>query len=117
MTLLLYLAAVAVLVFGALRYVRADEDAEPAPRALPIVPLGWALSLFLAITYLACIVFDLAVPGSAMRDAWSGLLPGFVWLTPTGFALGLLGSLLYGWYIALLFGGLYNAIVRRTRTS
>jgi hypothetical protein len=48
-----------------------------------------------------------------MYETWSGLLPGFVWLTPVGFIIGLVESFLYGWYAALIFGGLYNAIAAR----
>lgn len=40
-----------------------------------------------------------------------------VWLTPTGFTIGLIESLLYGWYAALLFGGLYNALAARGRPA
>jgi len=80
---------------------------------LPLVPLGWALSLFLAITYVICISFDLVLPQYAMYQTWSGLLHGFVWLTPAGFLIGLVESFLYGWYAALLFGGLFNAFANR----
>lgn len=84
---------------------------------LPVVTLGWALSLFLGITYLVCIVFDLIFPSYAMYETWAGLLPGFVWLTPSGFAIGFAESLLYGWYVALLLGGLYNALAARGRPA
>lgn len=84
---------------------------------LPIIALGWALSLFLAFTYLVYVAFDLLFPGYAMYPTWAGLLPGFVWLTPTGFTIGLIESLLYGWYAALLFGGLYNALAARGRPA
>ena len=77
---------------------------------LPVMPMGWALSLFLALTYLVCVAFDLIFPSYAMYQSWSGLLPGFVWLTPLGFTIGLVESFLYGWYFALIFGGLFNAI-------
>lgn len=84
---------------------------------MPVIALGWTMSLFLAITYLVCVSFDLLFPGYAMYQTWAGLLPGFVWLTPLGFVLGLVGSFLYGWYAALLFGGLYNAIISRRRPA
>jgi len=88
-------------------------NTETGRAHLPIMPLGWALSLFLALTYLVCIAFDLIFPAYAMYETWSGLLPGFVWLTPVGFIIGLVESFLYGWYAALIFGGLYNAIAAR----
>lgn len=112
---LIYFAAVAVILFLALR-LSCGNCVTGRPQAgreggLPVFALGWALSLFLVITYLVCVAFDLLFPEYAMYKAWSGLLPGFVWLTPTGFAIGLIESFLYGWYGALIFGGLYNAFV------
>ena len=118
---LIYFAAVALLLFLALRLSCGScvtGRAQAGHRAgLPIVALGWALSLFLAITYLVCVAFDLLFPEYAMYATWSGLLPGFVWLTPTGFAIGLVESFLYGWYAALVFGGLYNALTARGRAA
>ncbi|WP_238367915.1 DUF5676 family membrane protein [Mesobacterium pallidum] len=114
---IIYLTAVAAILFLALRMAcRAcvmGADTATGRARLPLVPLGWALSLFLAVTYLVCIAFDLIFPGYAMYQTWSGLLPGFVWLTPLGFVVGLVESFLYGWYAALIFGGLYNAIANR----
>jgi len=114
---IIYFTAVAAILFLALRMscgecVMGRDNGAGHPR-LPIVPLGWALSLFLVLTYLVCVVFDLIFPGYAMYESWSGLLPGFVWLTPVGFAIGLAESFLYGWYAALLFGGLFNALMAR----
>ena len=37
-----------------------------------------------------------------MHEAWAPLLPGFEWLTWTGFFAGAVGSFLYGWYISVL---------------
>ena len=114
---ILYFAAVAALLFLALRLTCGDcvmgKPGATGGARLPIVPLGWALSLFLALTYLVCIGFDLIFPGYAMYQSWAGLLPGFVWLTPAGFTIGLVESFLYGWYAALLFGGIFNAIANR----
>ena len=52
-----------------------------------------------------------------MYETWAGLLPGFVWLTPAGFVIGLIETFLYGWYVALIFGGLFNAIANRGRVA
>ena len=114
---ILYFTAVAAILFLALRMtcgacVMGTNDGT-GRAYLPVVPLGWALSLFLMLTYLVCIAFDLIFPAYAMYETWSGLLPGFVWLTPVGFIIGLVESFLYGWYAALIFGGLYNAIAAR----
>lgn len=118
---ILYFAATAAILFGVLRLacgncVMGRGNADDGPR-LPIFVFGWALSLFLALTYLVCVIFDLIFPGYAMYDVWSGLLPGFVWLTPGAFVIGLIESFLYGWFAALLFGALFNAFANREGTA
>lgn len=118
---IIYFAGIAVILFFALRFSCGNRvmgrSGTGSGVSLPILDLGWALSLFLSLTYGVCIVFDLLFPSYAMYETWAGLLPGFVWLTPAGFAIGLAESFLYGWYVALVFGGLYNAFAARGRLA
>jgi len=115
---LLYFAVILLAFFLVLRLTCGDcvmgNRTGSGPARLPIIPMGWALSLFLVLTYLACVAFDLLLPGYAMYETWAGLLPGFVWLTPAGFFIGLVEVFLYGWYVALIFGGLFNVLSNRT---
>ena len=114
---IIYFTAIAAILFLALRMtcgacvMGANTGAGCA--GLPLIPLGWALSLFLAVTFVVCVAFDMIFPDYAMYETWAGLLPGFVWLTPVSFIIGLVESFLYGWYAALIFGGLFNAIANR----
>ena len=78
-----------------------------------IVVVGHATSLFLLLSYILCIGFGLILPNFQMHEAWAPLLPGFEWLTPSGFFLGLLGSYVYGWFIAVLWVPLYEFFDRR----
>lgn len=78
-----------------------------APR-LPVAALGLSLGLLITITYVLCVGYDLIFPGQAMNGTWLRLLPGFTWLTRGSFALGLIESFAYGWYVALVFGPLFN---------
>ena len=73
-----------------------------------IVVIGHATSLFLLLSYILCIGFGLIFPSYQMRETWAPLLPGFEWLTPSGFIFGLLGSYAYGWFIAVLWVPLYQ---------
>lgn len=75
--------------------------------------IGPALALFLAFTYILCVIFDLLVPGMAMYKSWMTLLPGFTWLSWGSFFLGLVESLAYGFYVALVFCPLFNLFSRR----
>ncbi|PAU80338.1 hypothetical protein CK501_07755 [Halovibrio salipaludis] len=80
-----------------------------ATTGLRIGPLGNSLSLLLAISYLLCVGFGLIAPESMrMYEAWAPLLPGFEWLSLSGFIIGLVEAYLYGWYLALLFVPLYR---------
>ncbi len=83
-------------------------------RQLSIKTVGNTASLFLLITYLVCMAFDLLFPQHAMYEAWQELLPGFEWLTWKGFFIGLIESYLYGWYIAIVWVLLYNFFAKQS---
>lgn len=92
--------------------------AEASPtgisRTVPVLALGVALSLFLAISYLLCIALYFLSPGMVEGHAMLALfLPGFKLLTPTSFVLGLVESFGYGWFIALVYAPIYNFLVVR----
>ena len=61
-----------------------------------------------------CIAGYLLVPGFPVQHAaLSIFLPGFELLSWRSFCLGMVESFIWGWYIALVFGALYNFITRR----
>ena len=81
-------------------------------------PLGHAVSLFLVISYLLCVAFGLIAPEHLhMHEAWAPWLPGFEWLTWTGFLIGLVETYAYGWFIAVLFVPLYRYFARRSQVE
>ena len=88
--------------------------ATQAASRIPVVALGMSLGLFLVITFLLCVLFDLVFPDLAMYPVWKPLLPGFTWLTWPSLFLGLVETFAYGWYVALVFVPLYNFFVSRT---
>ena len=91
-----------------------DMPAERRVAVIPIVALGLSLGLFFIISYLACIVLYLILPGAFLNHAVLTLfLPGFELLDWKSFFLGLIESFGYGWYIALIFGPLYNFFALR----
>lgn len=79
---------------------------------LPVVALSVSLGLFFAITFTLCVVFDLAMPSMAMREAWMPLLPGFTWLSLPSYLLGLAESFAYGLYTGIVFGLIFNLCAR-----
>ena len=84
------------------------------PHSIPVLALGIALSLFLVISYMLCVVAYLILPGLQIEhSALSIFLPGFVLLSWPSFLLGLCESFGWGWYFALVFGPLYNFFAAR----
>ena len=82
--------------------------------AIPIVALGLSLGLFFVISFVICIVGYLLLPGLPVQHAALSLfLPGFELLSWRSYFLGLVESFVWGWYIALVFGPLYNFFHRR----
>ena len=82
-------------------------EARSIPR-IPVLALGMCLGVFLVVTYVLCVLFDLWFPTQAMHPVWAPLLPGFTWLTWPSFFLGLVEAFAYGWCVALVFGPVYN---------
>ena len=89
--------------------------AAQVPSQIPIIRLGWTLSTFLAISFVLCVVFGFIVPD--LRNLMPpSFFPGFSWERPLTTTLpGLAWSFASGWYVALLFGVLYNAFGRVVR--
>jgi len=76
---------------------------------MKVAPLGAALASFFAITYTICVLWGLATPVSMhMHQVWAPMMPGFKWISGTSYFVGLGWSILYGFYVALVFAPLYN---------
>lgn len=84
---------------------------------LSLTAIGHATSLFIAISYTLCVLFDLLFPEYQMYQAWQNLLPGFEWLTWKSFFIGLIEAYVYGWFFALVWTPLYNVFSSRDSTS
>ena len=91
-------------------------DRSSPEKRISVVGLGIALSLFFAITFVLCIAGYVLFPTLPItHSALAIFLPGFRLLTLGSAILGLLESVVWGWYIALVFAPLYNrfAVARR----
>ncbi len=76
--------------------------------------LTWSLGLFAALSFVVCVLYGLIAPESLhMHSALETILPGFRWLTISGFGVGLVESFLYGVYGGLVFGWIYNGLWKR----
>jgi len=76
-----------------------------------------ALGAWSALTYLLCVLWGVVAPDRIHTQAAETLLetvlPGFRWLSPVGFLIGLVESFLYGAYAGLLLVPLHNLFHRR----
>lgn len=82
---------------------------------LAIVPVGLSLGLFLAITYVLCVLFGLLISERGIHQLLAQLVPGFTWITWPSFFLGLVWSFILGWYVAVVFVPLFNFFSARTQ--
>ena len=84
-------------------------------RRLRLVPVGMSVGLLFAISYVLCIALGLIWWDAGLHQPWLQFLPGFTWLSPGTFLLGLAESFAYGWYVALVFVPLFNFFNARFR--
>ena len=81
---------------------------------IPVYALGMATSLFFAISYVLCVLAYLLYPDMISGHAILPLLlPSFKFLSWGSFFLGLIESFVLGWFVAIVFGPLYNYFVAR----
>mgnify|MGYP001827872142 CR=1 FL=1 len=80
---------------------------------IPILEFGYALSAFFVISYVLCVASGLVFPDWELHQPWLQFFPGFEWLTVQGFVIGLVESVVYAWYVAALFGWLFNTVMAR----
>ena len=91
-----------------------SSPTHAAPHLIPVFSFGLSLSLFLAISYIFCVVGYVLFPGLPISHSSLAIfLPGFELLSWRAFFLGLVESLGWGWYVALIFGLLFNFFVSR----
>ena len=97
---------------------RQSADARHAStrvHSLPVLTLGLSLSLFFGFSFALCVLGYLLFPGLPVSHGalWI-VLPEFTRLSWPSFLFGFAESLAFGWYIALIFGPLYNFFLGRT---
>ncbi len=85
-----------------------------AAHLIPVFALGMGLSVSVSITYVLCVLGYLFFPSLPIQhSALAIFLPGFTLLSWPGFFLGLVESFGWGWYVALVFGPIYNFFAAR----
>lgn len=62
--------------------------------------VGVSVGLFLSISFVLCVIYDLIFPGQTMYLAWIRLLPGFKWIT--------WGTFFWGWLKVFFMGFIFH---------
>lgn len=76
---------------------------------LNIKVVTWSLALWAMAMFVSCVVYGLLTPSSLHMTAFlEQLLPGFHWLSWSGFFVGLIKSFLYGAFAGLVYVPIYN---------
>jgi hypothetical protein len=85
------------------------------PLNLRVIAL--TLSLFGAITFSLCLLWDVAFPSLSMLAIWKVLLPGFQRITWGSYILGMMEIILYAIFTTLIFVPSYNWLTRHMGES
>lgn len=88
------------------------SDSSVRTSGVAIMPLGLSLSIFLALTFLLCTIGGLT-PGLREIHFLSALYPWIDWSRPQLVLLGVALAFAAGWYVALVWGFLYNLFAGR----
>lgn len=81
---------------------------------LNVKVVTWALAIFVAFTFLFCVVFAMLTPSTLyMHALLLQVFPGFEWFSWRGFLVGLIESFLYGAYAGLVYVPIYNFLHRK----
>ena len=76
------------------------------------------LAVFGAVNFVACVIYGLIVPPEYHAPrVLEAILPGFRWLTPWSFLVGLVETFIYGAYVGLVFTPIYNFMLRACGSS
>ena len=74
----------------------------------------WSLALFGAVSFVLCVAWGLVVPREwHLTQLLEFGLPGFRWISPQSFVLGLVESFVIGAYVGALFSVIHNFVLRR----
>lgn len=91
-----------------------DQSRQMAadPGGVAIVPLGFTLSIFMAVSFLLCALGGF-LPGLENLHFLGALYSSLNWTSPALIAAGAAWAFACGWYVAVFCGLLYNTFAAR----
>lgn len=74
----------------------------------------WSWGTFAAVSFVLCVIYGLVTPEILhMHEFLEMVLPGFTWLSPVSFLIGLVESFLWGAYLGIVFVPIHNFFYKR----
>jgi len=74
------------------------------------------VGIFAAVMFALCVTYGLVVPARFQASQLlEAVLPGFQWLSPGSFVLGLAETFLYGAFAGLVFTLIHNFVTARVK--
>jgi hypothetical protein len=81
--------------------------------SLNIVALGWGLSAALVVLFVICLAVALVFPDWRASHEWIGLFSVAPMTSVRVRIDGIIFSIVFGWVTAVVFGLVYNRLIRR----
>ncbi len=82
-------------------------------RPIDVAAAGWALSAALVILFMLCAFGGMMLPGFSLAHGWVTLFSTAPLGSGRNFIEGILGSIAFGWTMAVIVGLVYNRYVAR----
>ena len=80
--------------------------------AIDIWALGWALSITLVVLFVLCALVATVAPNAPLAHGWLTLFGTAPNGSARNYMEGIVGSIVFGWLTAVLFGVIYNRLTR-----
>ena len=80
----------------------------PKSQPLPYLPAMFATCMLFQALFVLCVVLWAVFPGLNGHVLLTEVFPGFKLLDVASFFYGLIASMLFGWFMAVLFVFFYN---------
>jgi hypothetical protein len=77
-----------------------------------IVALGWGLSAVLVVLFVICLAVALVLPDWQASHGWIGLFSVAPMTSVRVWIDGIVFSIVFGWISAMVFGLVYNRLIR-----
>jgi hypothetical protein len=91
----------------------ANHELRPWTKPIHVPAASWALAVPLVILFVVCVLAAVLFPNLPLAHGWAGVFSTAPMGSARNLVEGIVGSLLFGWVTAAVFGLLYNLMVAK----